>query len=186
MPRRPEKFRPQKFLLLSAQILVDTVDHPDLERRRCPSPCSSIPPPMCLSPLGPCGRRQEYSGGASRATMRTGIISSARSPTCFAVTCCGSMTLDRMTAMGTNQIPKDEDGKPAFRWRSRFSKLFAEAAPGLHHSGQRCSGNPDFAQAFLNALMDQYLDFIARTSKQGVSSSTLASILQQRLIGCPL
>ena len=85
-----------------------------------------------------------------------------------------ALTLNRMQALSTNEIVKNEKGEIRSRWRSRSSPhrtaRFTRSKPR--------SGDPAFTAAYLNALMDQYLEF-RKSSRRGVSSETLASIAEQ-------
>ena len=83
------------------------------------------------------------------------------------------MTLNRMTAVGTNEIVKDENGNPI----PVEIQVFASPGSSIYVVQAR-SVNPGFTPAYLNALMAQYLEY-RKNVKAEVSQSTLASISEQ-------
>jgi uncharacterized protein involved in exopolysaccharide biosynthesis len=82
-------------------------------------------------------------------------------------------TLNRMRALNTNQMVLDEDGNPLpveiQVFSSPKSSVYTVAAS---------SANPAFTPAYLNALMQQYLEY-RKNIRREVSSGTLASISEQ-------
>jgi uncharacterized protein involved in exopolysaccharide biosynthesis len=83
------------------------------------------------------------------------------------------MTLTRMQALGTNPIPKDFNGNPPWvdiqTITSPHNSVYTVAATGV---------NPDFTQAYLDALMQQFLEY-RKNIRAEVSGVTLASIAEQ-------
>ncbi len=85
------------------------------------------------------------------------------------------LTLQRLKAEGTNNIPKGPDGYPlkvALRVTQTPKTAVLEVAAF-------CS-DPAYARAFLNALMQEYLEY-KKTVRKSVSGDTLASISGQAL-----
>ena len=83
------------------------------------------------------------------------------------------MTLAWMKENSTNQIPKDAGGNPV----PVDIQVFSSAGSQVYKIQATCT-NQAFVKPYLDALMDQYLEF-RRASKQGISTETLASISTQ-------
>jgi capsular exopolysaccharide synthesis family protein len=83
------------------------------------------------------------------------------------------MTLSRMRALSTNEIVLDKDGTPL----PVEIQVNASTKSSVYTVVAR-SENPAYTPAFLNALMQQYLEYRKNTRRE-VSSDTLASISEQ-------
>jgi capsular exopolysaccharide synthesis family protein len=82
-------------------------------------------------------------------------------------------TLNRMRATDTNSIVLDENGDPL------AVEIEVDSAPkSAVYLVQASSANPAFTPRYLNALMEQYLEF-RKNVRSRVSSGTLASISEQ-------
>jgi uncharacterized protein involved in exopolysaccharide biosynthesis len=85
------------------------------------------------------------------------------------------LTLARLQAAGTNAVPRDKDGKPL------GVKLKVTQAPKSSvFVVEASSSNPAYTQAYLDSLMDEYLDY-KKNIRKLVSGDTLASISEQVL-----
>ena len=83
------------------------------------------------------------------------------------------LTLARLQAAGTNAVPLDKDGKPL------GVKLKVTQAPKSSiFVVEAGSANPAYSQAYLDSLMDQYLEY-KKNIRKVVSGDTLASISEQ-------
>jgi uncharacterized protein involved in exopolysaccharide biosynthesis len=85
------------------------------------------------------------------------------------------MTLERLKASSTNAIPMDKDGKIL-----KVKLKVTEAPKSSILLAEASSPNPDYSQAFLNALMAEFLEY-KKTVRKLVSGDTLASISEQVL-----
>lgn len=83
------------------------------------------------------------------------------------------MTLTRMRALGTNQIILNDQGDPI----PVEIQVFASSESSVYTIRAR-SSNPAFTPAYLNALMQQYLEY-RKNVRSEVSGDTLASIAEQ-------
>ena len=83
------------------------------------------------------------------------------------------MALNRMRALATNQIVLDKDGNPL----PVEVQVFSSAKSSVY-TIQASSANPAYTPAFLNALMQQYLEY-RKNVRSEVSSGTLSSISEQ-------
>jgi capsular exopolysaccharide synthesis family protein len=83
------------------------------------------------------------------------------------------MTITRMQAMGTNQITYDESGEPI----PVDIEVFSSPKSSVY-TVQASSSNPAFTPLYLNALMEQYLEY-RKNIRRIVSGGTLASISEQ-------
>ncbi len=83
------------------------------------------------------------------------------------------LTLARLQAAGTNAVPLDKDGKPL------GVKLTVTPAPKSSiFVVEASSSDPAYTQAYLDSLMDGYLEY-KKNVRQVVSGDTLASISDQ-------
>lgn len=85
------------------------------------------------------------------------------------------LALQRLEAATTNGIPKDKDGKPLAAkikagQRPKSTVLFIQSS----------SPNPDFSEAFLNSLMNEFVSY-KKNVRKTVSGDTLSSISEQVL-----
>jgi polysaccharide biosynthesis transport protein len=83
------------------------------------------------------------------------------------------LAMKRLQDSGTSTVPRDKDGRMMLAQVSvsqvpKSSILVVEAA----------SANPAFSQAYLNALLNEYLDF-KKNLRKSVSDYTLASLSEQ-------
>jgi capsular exopolysaccharide synthesis family protein len=83
------------------------------------------------------------------------------------------LTLTRMRAVDTNNIILDENGEALQVEIQVFSTPKSSV-----YTIQACSANPAFTPLYLNALMEQYLEY-RKNIRTRVSSGTLASISEQ-------
>jgi polysaccharide biosynthesis transport protein len=83
------------------------------------------------------------------------------------------LTLTRMRALATNQIALDKDGNPL----PVEIQVFASQKSSVYTVEAR-SANPAYTPAYLNALMQSYLDY-RKNIRREVSGDTLASISEQ-------
>jgi len=83
------------------------------------------------------------------------------------------MTLTRMGALATNQIAFDKDGNPL----PVDIQVYSSPKSSVYVL-QASSANPAYTPAYLNALMQQYLEY-RKNVRSEVSSGTLASISEQ-------
>ncbi|HZI33906.1 MAG TPA: hypothetical protein VFF11_16325, partial [Candidatus Binatia bacterium] len=84
------------------------------------------------------------------------------------------LTLSRMRALGTNSlIINGDDGEPL----PVDIQVFASSKSSVYTIEAR-SANPAYTLAYLNVLMNQYLEY-RKNVRQQVSSDTLASIAEQ-------
>src|SRR5664280_2591409 len=85
------------------------------------------------------------------------------------------LTLTRLQAVGTNTVPLGKDGKPL------DVKLKVTQAPKSSvFVVEASSSDPAYTQAYLDSLMNEYLDY-KRNVRKLVSGDTLASISEQVL-----
>lgn len=85
------------------------------------------------------------------------------------------LTLARLQAVMTNGIPRDKDGNPP------GVKLAVRQAPKSSVFVVEASGsNPAYTQAYLDSLMNEYLEY-KKNIRKVVSGDTLASISEQVL-----
>ena len=84
-----------------------------------------------------------------------------------------SVTLASLMAAGSNSVPRDSDGNPL----GVDIKLTAPPK-GAIFILEASSPDPEYAQRFLNALMNQFLEY-KKTVRKGLSGGTLASITEQ-------
>ena len=85
------------------------------------------------------------------------------------------MTLETLSARGSNAVPKDAEGKPL------EVKIKVEQAPrSAVFAVVATSAKEEYTQAYLNALMEQYLRY-KKDIRQQVSGGTMASISDQVL-----
>jgi len=83
------------------------------------------------------------------------------------------MALARLQASGSNAVPLDKEGKPL------TVKLNVTQVPkSTLFTVTASSSRPDYARTFLDALMNEYLDY-KKTIRKTVSGDTLASISEQ-------
>jgi capsular exopolysaccharide synthesis family protein len=88
------------------------------------------------------------------------------------------LTLNRMQALATNQNTLNRDGKDRDgNWIPVEIQVFSSAKSSVYTIEAR-SANPAFTTAYLNALMQQYLEY-RKNVRHEVSSDTLASISEQ-------
>ena len=85
------------------------------------------------------------------------------------------LTLARLQAVSTNAVPVGKDGKPL------DVKLKVTQAPKSSvFVVQASSSNPAYTQAYLDSLMNEYLEY-KKNIRKVVSGDTLASISEQVL-----
>ena len=83
------------------------------------------------------------------------------------------LTLARLQAAGTNAVPQGKDGKPL------GVKLKVTQAPKSSvFVVEASSSNPAYTQAYLDSLMNEYLEY-KKNIRKVVSGDTLASISEQ-------
>jgi succinoglycan biosynthesis transport protein ExoP len=85
------------------------------------------------------------------------------------------LTLDRLRSSDSNSIPMDEQGKP-LKVRLRVNQTPKTAMIEL----DAFSPSPSFGQAYLNSLMQSYLEY-KQDVRKNVSGDTLSSISEQAL-----
>ncbi len=83
------------------------------------------------------------------------------------------MTLNRMRALGTNNIILDENGEPL----QVDIQVFTSPKSSVY-TVEGSSANPAFTPLYLNSLMKQYLEY-RKNIRREVSGDTLASISEQ-------
>jgi uncharacterized protein involved in exopolysaccharide biosynthesis len=85
------------------------------------------------------------------------------------------LAIDRLQASGTNKVPRDAEGKPL------KIKVTARQAPkSTVFFLQASSGNAAYSQAFLDALMSEYVTY-KKNVRKVVSGDTLNSVSEQVL-----
>jgi capsular exopolysaccharide synthesis family protein len=85
------------------------------------------------------------------------------------------LTLARLQAAGTNTVPLGKDGKPL-----EVKLKVTQAPKSSVFVVQASSSNPAYTQAYLDSLMNEYLEY-KRNVRKLVSGDTLASISEQVL-----
>jgi len=85
------------------------------------------------------------------------------------------LTLAHLQAAGTNTVPRDKDGKPL-----EVELAVKQAPKSSIFVVQASSSDPAYTQAYLDSLMNEYLEY-KRNVRRVVSGDTLASISEQVL-----
>ena len=83
------------------------------------------------------------------------------------------MTLEALSAMGTNTVPKDAEGKPL-----KVDIKVVQAPKSTVFNVVASSANQEYTRAYLDSLMEQYLKY-KKDVRQQVSGGTMASISDQ-------